>query len=55
MVMIHILMTIIIYTELLTNNELLVPGKGSVEGWWPSFNHLKKEFQHWVKGRRDDL
>ena len=27
------LMTIIIYTELLTNNEFPVPGKGSTDGW----------------------
>lgn len=33
MVMIHMVMTIIIYTELLTNNEFPVPGKSSTDGW----------------------
>lgn len=31
--MIHMVMTIIIYTELLTNNEFPVPGKSSTDGW----------------------
>lgn len=33
MVMIHMVISIIIYTELLTNNEFPVPGKGSTGGW----------------------
>lgn len=44
-----------LYTEPLTINEIAVHGKGSVEAGWPSFHHLRRGFQYWVKSSGDDL